>query len=98
MAALILAMRLSAVSLSLWLSRDVLLRGVSTGETLGMEVGAEVVLEVDCGAVLVLLPPLPPAAATAAADGIGAWLEDPLALRKASSAIVWVCRQMRTGD
>lgn len=44
MAALILAIRLTAASFSFEHSRDVLLRGVSTGEMLSVEMRADVVL------------------------------------------------------
>ena len=99
MAALIFAMRLTAVSLSLALSRDVLLRGVKTGETLRTEVGTEVMLEVDWGAglVLPLLPMLlaPPIAAGTAADAPGARPVEPLTLREASNAMICCCRSTR---
>ena len=56
MAALILAMRPPAASLSLVLSLEMLVLGVKPGETLVIEFGAEVVLEVDAGALLPLGP------------------------------------------
>lgn len=90
MAARILAIRPMAASLSLALSREVLLRGVRTGETLRLDDGPDVVLEVNVGAAMleskVLLPP---EAADADADA------DALTLRRASSAILYaqiVCR------
>ncbi len=73
MAALILAIRPPAASLSFVLSLDVLVRGVRLGETLRIELGADAVLEFDAGA---LLPP--PALADAELE--------PLTLRRASMA------------
>lgn len=78
MAARILAMRLIAASLSLALSREVLFRGVKTGEVLCVEVGAEVGAEAEA---LLLLP---------AVDADGAWLAEPLILRNVSNAMIRV--------
>lgn len=62
------------------LSRDVLLRGVRTGEMLRIEVGADaVLLKVDEGPVLALAEQ---------EEEVGfAWLLEPLTLRSASIAI-----------
>lgn len=76
-AARILAMRLIAASLSFALSREVLFRGVKTGEVLCVEVGAEVGAEAEA----LLLP---------AVDADGAWLAEPLILRKVSNAMIRV--------
>ncbi|GAC98452.1 glutamyl-tRNA synthetase [Pseudozyma hubeiensis SY62] len=83
MAARILAIRPMAASLSLALSREVLLRGVKTGETLRVDAGPDVVLEPDVGAATLESKVLLPEAADADADA------DALTLRRASSAILY---------
>lgn len=74
MAALILAMRLTSFSLEL--SREILLLGVWVGDAPRLELGADVLLEVEAGALLPL-----------AAEDSAAWLLEPLTLRKTSIAI-----------
>ena len=85
-AALILVIRPTSLSL-LELSREMLLRGVWLGDAPRVELGADVLLEVDTGALL----------APATKDK-AAWLLEPLTLRRTSIAISVRCSaEMSTG-